>query len=45
MTPFGISSDGRRFLRVQQVEPERPLDRIDVVLNWLGEVKAATPVK
>jgi hypothetical protein len=26
---------------VQQVEPERPLKRIDVVLNWMAEVKAA----
>jgi serine/threonine-protein kinase len=45
MTPFSISPDGRRFLRVQQAEPERPLDRIDVVLNWLAEVKAAAPLK
>ena len=43
MTPFGISPDGRRFLRVRQIEPERPLDRIDVVLNWLAEVKAPLP--
>jgi eukaryotic-like serine/threonine-protein kinase len=37
-TPFDISRDGRRFLRIQQAQPDRPLDRIDVVLNWLAEV-------
>jgi serine/threonine-protein kinase len=36
-TPFDISRDGR-FLRVQQAQPDRPLDRIDIVLNWLAEV-------
>jgi serine/threonine-protein kinase len=37
-TPFDISPDGTRFLRVQQAQPDRPLDRIDIVLNWLAEV-------
>ena len=36
-TPFDISRDGR-FLRIQQAQPDRALDRIDVVLNWLAEV-------
>ena len=36
-TPFDVSPDGR-FLRVQQAQPDRPLDRIDIVLNWLAEV-------
>src|SRR6187397_1268072 len=36
-TAFDISRDGRRFLRIQQAQPDRPLDRIDIVLNWLGE--------
>ena len=38
-TPFDISRDGTRFLRIQQAQPDRPLDRIDVVLNWLAELK------
>ncbi len=38
-TPFDISRDGQRFLRIQQALPDRPLDRIDVVLNWLAEVR------
>jgi hypothetical protein len=29
---------------MQQVQPERPLDRIDVALNWLAEVKAVIPI-
>ena len=40
VTPFGISSDGRRFLRIQQVQPDRPVTRIDVVLNWFSELAA-----
>ncbi len=36
-TAFDISRDGR-FLRIQQAQPDRPLDRIDIVLNWLAEV-------
>jgi serine/threonine-protein kinase len=36
-TPFDVSRDGR-FLRIQQAKPDRPLDRIDIVLNWLAEV-------
>jgi serine/threonine-protein kinase len=34
VTPFDISLDGKRFLRVQQVQPDRPITAIDVVLNW-----------
>ncbi len=40
LTAFAVSADGRRFLRVQQVQPDRPVTRIDVVLNWLAEFKA-----
>jgi serine/threonine-protein kinase len=39
-TPFDIAADGR-FLRVQPVAPERPLNRIDVVLNWFADVQTA----
>jgi hypothetical protein len=30
----------RRFLRVQPVQPDLPVTRIDVVLNWLGAFNA-----
>jgi len=40
-TASSLSSDGRRFLRVQQVEPERPITRIEVVQNWFKELKTA----
>ena len=33
-TPYALSQDGRRFLRIQRVQPEWPVTRIDVVLNW-----------
>ncbi len=39
LTAFAVSADGRRFLRVQQVQPDRPVTHIDVVLDWLTELK------
>jgi eukaryotic-like serine/threonine-protein kinase len=35
---YAVSLDGRRFLRIQAVQPERPLTEIHVVLNWFGEL-------
>lgn len=40
-TPYDVSADGQRFLRVQQVQPDRAVTHIDVVLNWLAEVRQA----
>ena len=42
--PRDVAADGR-FLRVQQVEPEHPLNRLDIVLNWIAEVKAAASAR
>jgi serine/threonine-protein kinase len=39
-TGWSITPDGSRFLRIQQVEPERAITRIDLVLNWFEELKA-----
>jgi hypothetical protein len=38
-TSFGLTPDGNRFLRIQRVEPERAMTRIDLVLNWFSELK------
>ncbi len=38
-TPSSITRDGTRFLRIQQVEPERAITHSDLVLNWLEEVQ------
>jgi serine/threonine-protein kinase len=38
-TDSGIARDGTRFLRIQQVEPERAITHIDLVLNWFAELK------
>jgi serine/threonine protein kinase len=38
ITPFDISRDGRRFLRIQQAQPDRPVTRIEVVLNWASQL-------
>ncbi len=37
-TPYDISLDDRRFLRVQQVKPEAGVSQIEVVLNWAGQL-------
>jgi len=37
-TPWSVSADGQRFLRVQQAQPDSPIDRIDVVLGWGDQV-------
>jgi serine/threonine-protein kinase len=34
VTAFDVTADGRRFIRIQQAQPERPITRIEVVLNW-----------
>ncbi len=36
---WSIALDGSRFLRIQQVEPEHPVTRVDLVLNWFEELK------
>jgi eukaryotic-like serine/threonine-protein kinase len=38
---WDVSLDGKRFLRVQQVQPDRPLDRIDIALNWTAQLTGA----
>jgi Tol biopolymer transport system component len=39
-TPYDVSADGR-FLRVQQVQPELAVTRIEVVLDWAAELEQA----
>jgi hypothetical protein len=39
MTPYSVSADGKRFLRVQQARPDMPVLRIEVVLNWARQLK------
>ena len=38
VTPFDISPDGRRFIRVQQAQHDRAVTRIEVVLNWASQL-------
>jgi hypothetical protein len=38
-TGWSISKDGTRVLRVQQVDTERAITRIDLVLHWFDEVR------
>jgi serine/threonine-protein kinase len=40
LTGWSITPDGSRFLRIQQVEPERAVTRIDLVQNWFEKVRA-----
>ena len=39
-TSWSITPDGQHFLRIQQVEPERAVTRVNLVLNWFEELKA-----
>ena len=40
VTPFSVSKDGR-FLRIQQAQPDRPVTRIEIVLNWFSKLRTA----
>jgi len=37
-TPYSISADGQRFLRVQQGHREEALTRIELVLGWAAQL-------
>ena len=37
-TPYTMTKDGARFLRVQQVDPARVITHVSLVLNWFEEV-------
>ncbi len=38
-TSWSITPDGKRFLRIQSVEPERAITQFELVLNWFSELK------
>ncbi len=38
-TSWSITPDGERFLRIQNVEPERAITQLELVLNWFSELK------
>jgi serine/threonine-protein kinase len=38
-TSWSVTPDGTRFLRIQQVEPERAITHIELVLNWFSELR------
>ena len=42
---YDVSPDGRRFLRVQEMEPEQPPSQINVVINWQEELKRLVPTR
>ncbi len=42
---YDVSLDGQRFLMVQAEEPDQAATQINVVLNWLEELKQRVPVK
>jgi len=44
-TSYSISPDGQRFLRVQQAQRESAVTRIEVVIGWAGQLKAAATGK
>ena len=40
---YDVAADGQRFLRVQPMHPDPPLNQIQVVLNWTEELKRLVP--
>jgi Tol biopolymer transport system component len=42
-TSWSVTPDGKRFLRIQQVEPERAITQFELVLNWFDELKRLGP--
>ena len=40
---YDVSPDGTRFLMVQSPDPEQASTQINVVLNWLEELKQRVP--
>jgi len=38
-TSWGVTRDGKRFLRIQQVVPDRAITALELVLNWFSELK------
>ncbi len=38
-TSWSVTPDGKRFLRIQQVVPERAITHLELVLNWFSELK------
>ena len=40
---YDVAADGQRFLRVQPMHPDPPVDQIQVVLNWTEELKRLVP--
>jgi serine/threonine-protein kinase len=38
-TSWSITADGKRFLRIQNVDPERAITQLELVLNWFSELK------
>jgi hypothetical protein len=38
---YDVSPDGRRFLMVQPADAARPANQIQIVLNWLQELRTA----
>ena len=40
---YDVSADGQRFLMVKETARTSPTDQINVVLNWLDELKRRVP--
>jgi eukaryotic-like serine/threonine-protein kinase len=40
---YDVAPDGQRFLAIRNVNPEPPVNQINVVLNWVEELKRLVP--
>ena len=40
---FDVAADGQRFLVIQETEDFAPVTKLNVVLNWFGELRRLVP--
>ena len=45
VTAYDVSADGRRFLKVRRAVAEQTAAQVNVVVNWLEELKARVPLQ
>jgi len=42
---YDVSPDGKRFLKIQPTSPEQAESQINIVINWLQELKQRVPIR
>jgi hypothetical protein len=45
LNSFDVSPDGKRFLMIEEPDQVASVAQIDIVLNWLEELKRTVPIR